>query len=151
MKRELTSKEIKFDISKTEYINDDSSNSISEYDDAFRKIKRALKITKEGYNLYLVDSFSKRSLKKIINFIEEEYRDLEPPKDICYVSLEDENKPEAIFVANGRGKKLKETVGNIKNSYLEAIDDFYSDSTNEEKDFLVEEVENKRNDYSIYA
>lgn len=147
MKRELTSKEIKFDISKTEYINDDSSNSISEYDDAFRKIKRALKITKEGYNLYLVDSFSKRSLKKIINFIEEEYRDLEPPKDICYVSLEDENKPEAIFVANGRGKKLKETVGNIKNSYLEAIDDFYSDSTNEEKDFLVEEVENKRNDY----
>ena len=80
MKRELTSKEIKFDISKTEYINDDSSNSISEYDDAFRKIKRALKITKEGYNLYLVDSFSKRSLKKIINFIEEEYRDLEPPK-----------------------------------------------------------------------
>ena len=59
--------------------------------------------------------------------------------------MEDENKPEAIFVANGKGKKLKETVSNIKKS--DVIDDFYSDSTNDEKDFLVEEVENKRNDY----
>ena len=94
------------------------------------------------------DSFSKNKLKDLINFIEDEYKDLDPPKDICYVTLEDENKPEAIFVANGKGKKLKETVSNIKKSYLDVIDDFYSDSTNDEKDFLVEEVENKRNDYN---
>ena len=34
-----------------------------------------------------------------------------------------------------------------KEEHEKVIDDFYSDSTNEEKDFLVEEVENKRNDY----
>ena len=145
MKRELTPNEIKFDISIDKNI--EKSNNVPEYEDAFAKIKRALKITKEGYNLYLVDSFSKNKLKDLINFIEDEYKDLDPPKDICYVTLEDENKPEAIFVANGKGKKLKETVSNIKKSYLDVIDDFYSDSTNDEKDFLVEEVENKRNDY----
>ena len=145
MKRELTPNEIKFDISIDKNI--EKSNNVSEYEEAFAKIKRALKITKEGYNLYLVDSFSKKKLKELINFIEDEYKELEPPKDICYVTLEDENKPEAIFVANGKGKKLKETVSNIKKSYLDVIDDFYSDSTNDEKDFLVEEVENKRNDY----
>ena len=42
-----------------------------------------------------------------------------------------------------KGKKLKETVDNIKNCYLEAIDDFYSDSTNDEKDYLVEEIQTK--------
>ena len=145
MKRELLPSEIKFDISIDK--DTDQSNNISEYEEAFSKIKRTMKITKEGYNLYLVDSFSKKKIKDLINFIEEEYKDLEPPKDICYVTLEDENKPEAIFVANGKGKKLKETVGDIKKSYLDVIDDFYSDSTNDEKDFLVEEVENKRNDY----
>ena len=134
MKRELTPNEIKFDISIDKNI--EKSNNVPEYEDAFAKIKRALKITKEGYNLYLVDSFSKNKLKDLINFIEDEYKDLDPPKDICYVTLEDENKPEAIFVANGKGKKLKETVSNIKKSYLDVIDDFYSDSTNDEKDFL---------------
>src|SRR5574344_1165815 len=108
MKRELTPNEIKFDISIDKNI--EKSNNVPEYEDAFAKIKRALKITKEGYNLYLVDSFSKNKLKDLINFIEDEYKDLDPPKDICYVTLEDENKPEAIFVANGKGKKLKETV-----------------------------------------
>ena len=88
MKRELTPNEIKFDISIDKNI--EKSNNVSEYEEAFAKIKRALKITKEGYNLYLVDSFSKKKLKELINFIEDEYKELEPPKDICYVTLEDD-------------------------------------------------------------
>ena len=112
MKRELTPNEIKFDISIDKNI--EKSNNVSEYEEAFAKIKRALKITKEGYNLYLVDSFSKKKLKELINFIEDEYKELEPPKDICYVTLEDENKPEAIFVANGKGKKFTFLIVNLK-------------------------------------
>lgn len=102
MKRELTPNEIKFDISIDKNI--EKSNNVPEYEDAFAKIKRALKITKEGYNLYLVDSFSKNKLKDLINFIEDEYKDLDPPKDICYVTLEDENKPEAILLPMAKGK-----------------------------------------------
>ena len=31
-------------------------------------------------------------------------RILDPPKDICYVTLEDENKPEAILLPMAKGK-----------------------------------------------
>lgn len=147
MREKITPNEIKFELPKPEDINIEKTTGIPEWEDAYKKIKRALSIKKEGYNLYLIDTFSNDNIKSLMGFIEEEYKNLDSPKDICYVTLEDENKPEAIFVANGKGKKLKETVSNIKSLYLEVIDDFYSDSTNEEKDFLVEEVENKRNDY----
>ena len=147
MREKITPNEIKFELPKPEDINIEKTRGIPEWEDAYKKIKRALSIKKEGYNLYLIDTFSNDNIKSLMSFIEEEYKNLDSPKDICYVTLEDENKPEVIFVANGRGKKLKETVSNIKSSYLEVIDDFYSDSTNEEKDFLVEDVENKRNDY----
>lgn len=147
MGRELAPSEIVFDLSLTENTNSEGSRSIPEIDSAYKKIGRALNIDKEGYNLYLIDSFSKDKLKEIVSYIEDQYKDLRTPKDICYVTLEETNKPEAIFVSNGKGKKLKETVSEVKNNYLEAIDDFYSDSTNDEKDFLIEEVQNKRNNY----
>ena len=135
MKRELTPSEIKFKISVTDNEDKEGTKGISEFNNAYRKIERALSIDKEGYNLYLIDTFSRDKLNELIKFVEEKYKDLEAPRDICYVTLEDINKPEAIFVSNGQGNKLKEAVDNIKNSYLEAIDDFYSDSTNDEKDY----------------
>ncbi|MDU2266744.1 AAA family ATPase [Clostridium celatum] len=147
MKRELTPSEIKFKISVTDNEDKEGTKGISEFNNAYRKIERALSIDKEGYNLYLIDTFSRDKLNELIKFVEEKYKDLEAPRDICYITLEDINKPEAIFVSNGQGNKLKEAVDNIKNSYLEAIDDFYSDSTNDEKDYLVEEIQTKRNNY----
>ncbi len=147
MKRELTPSEIVFNLSITESENNEDTRNIPEIDAAYKKIGRALNIDKDGYNLYLIDSFSKDKLKEIIGYIEEQYKDLKTPKDICYVTLEEPNKPEAIFVTNGKGKKLKETVAEVKNCYLEVIDDFYSDSTNDEKDFLIEEIQNKRTNY----
>ena len=69
-----------------------------------KKLKEHLSIKKEGYNLYLIDTFSNDNIKSLMSFIEEEYKNLDSPKDICYVTLEDENKPEAIFVANGKAK-----------------------------------------------
>lgn len=147
MKKELAPSEIVFNLSLAESVDSAGTRSIPEVDAAYKKIGRALNIDKDGYNLYLIDSFSKEKLKDIVSYIEEQYKDLKTPKDICYVTLEDTNKPEAIFVSNGKGKKLKETVLEVKNSYLEAIDDFYSDSNSDEKDFLIEEIQNKRNNY----
>lgn len=147
MKRELAPSEIVFNLSVTESENNEGTRNIPEIDAGYKKVGRALNIDKDGYNLYLIDSFSKDKLKEIINYIEEQYKDLKIPKDICYVTLEEINKPEAIFVTNGKGKKLKETVAEVKNCYLEVIDDFYSDSTNDEKDFLIEEIQNKRTNY----
>ena len=138
MKRELAPSEIKFNIPLTESKLEENTKGIKEFDEAYKKIERAITIDKEGYNLYLIDTFSKDKLKDLTSFIENTYKDLEAPRDICYVTLEDVNKPEAIFVANGKGNKLKETVDEIKNSYLEVVDDFYGDSSNDEKDYLVE-------------
>lgn len=147
MKRELTPSEIKFKISATDSEFDKGTKGIKEFDNAYKKVERAISIDKEGYNLYLIDTFSKDKLKDLTAFIENKYKDLEAPRDICYVTLEDVNRPEAIFVANGRGKKLKETVDNIKNCYLEAVDDFYGDSSNDEKDYLVEDIQTRRTNY----
>lgn len=147
MKRELTPSEIMFKLEVTDADVDKGTKGIKEFNDAYKKVERAINIDKEGYNLYLIDTFSKDKLKELTAFIEKKYKDLEAPRDICYVTLEDVNSPEAIFVANGKGKKLKETVDDIKNCYLEAVDDFYGDSSNDEKDYLVEDIQNKRNSY----
>ena len=147
MKRELTPSEIMFKLEVTDTDVERGTKGIKEFNDAYKRIERAINIDKEGYNLYLIDTFSKDKLKDLTTFIEKKYKDLEAPRDICYVTLEDVNRPEAIFVANGKGKKLKETVDDIKNCYLEAVDDFYGDSSNDEKDYLVEDIQNKRNSY----
>lgn len=144
MKKELTPNEILFDLSIPEDDEFKDIQGIPEFNEAYKRINRALSIDKEGYNLYLIDSFSKDKLKELINYIENKYKNRNSPKDICYVTIGDEKKPEAIFVANGKGNKLKETVEEIKNAYLEIIDDFYKESTEEEKDFLVEEVQGRR-------
>lgn len=147
MKRELSPSEITFKISIPDNEELKEVHGIQEFDEAYKKISRALSIDKEGYNLYLIDSFSKEKIKELTNFIEEQYKNLDLPKDICYVTLGDEKRPEPIFVSNGKGKKLKEVVEDIKNAYLEIIDDFYDESSDDEKDFLVEEIQGRRNDY----
>ncbi len=146
MKKELTPNEILFDLSIPENDEFKDIQGIPEFNEAYKRISRALSIDKEGYNLYLIDSYSKDKLKELMNYIENKYKNLNSPKDICYVTIGNEKKPEAIFVSNGKGNKLKETVENIKNLYLDIIGDFYRESTEEEKDFLVEEVQGRRNE-----
>lgn len=147
MRKELTSQEVKFNFKFKESDLKGSVTKIPEIDSEYEKIGRALNINKEGYNLYLIDSFSKEKLKKLQGYIEEQYKYLEPPKDICYVSLEDDKKPEVLFVSNGNGKKLKDAVEEIRNNYIEIVEEFYNASSEDEKDELIEEIQSKRNDY----
>ena len=147
MKRELTPKEVNFNYDFKKSILKGNITEISEIDEEYGKIGRALNIRKEGYNLYLIDSFSKEKLEKLKTYIGEQYRYLPPPKDICYVILENEKKPEVLFVTNGNGKKLVEAVKNIREDYMDLIEEFYNSSTEDEKDKLIEEVQNKRNSY----
>ena len=147
MRKELTSQEVKFNFKFKESDLKGSVTKIPEIDSEYEKIGRALNINKEDYNLYLIDSFSKEKLKKLQGYIEEQYKYLEPPKDICYVSLEDDKKPEVLFVSNGNGKKLKDAVEEIRNNYIEIVEEFYNASSEDEKDELIEEIQSKRNDY----
>jgi lon-related putative ATP-dependent protease len=147
MKKELTSQEVKFNFKFKESTLEGSVTMIPEIDGEYEKIGRALDIKKEGYNIYLIDSFSKEKLMKLQAYIREQYKYLEPPKDICYVVLEDYKRPEVLFISNGNGKKLKDAVQEVRNNYIELVEEFYNSSTEDEKDELIEDIQNKRNSY----
>jgi lon-related putative ATP-dependent protease len=146
MKKELTSQEVKynFNYSKLTKNNFIGNNTLEA---EYTKIGRALKINKEGYNLYLVDTFSKDKIEKLKQYIEEQYKYLEPPKDICYVILEDSKKPETLFVNNGNGRKLCNAVEEIKNHYIDIVEEFYNSSSDSKKEDLIDEIQNKRDNY----
>lgn len=147
MRKELTPKEVifNFEISESEGVK--KLKDIDEIKSNYKKIKRALNIKKEGYNLYLIDTFSKEKVDELVLFIEEEYKSLEPPSDICYVTLKENKKPFPIFLTNGRGKELKEEIKNLKEEYLIKAIEFYNTSSNEEKDTIVDDIHSKRNTY----
>ena len=146
MRKKLTPKEIKYNLNEIEK-NIKFQKYNNELYSEFDKIGRAVAIEKEGYNLYLVDSFSCEKVDKLKKYVEEQYKYLEPPKDICYVVLENAKKPEALFVKNGNGKKLKESIEEIRINYMERVEDFYNQSTEEEKDELIDEIQDKRSKY----
>ncbi|MBS5986780.1 AAA family ATPase [Clostridium sp.] len=148
MKRELTPNEVLFKVDLNE--GDDNKirlKDIPEITSAYEKIKRAISIDEEGYNLYIIDSFSKDKLENLTKFIEKLYKSAEAPKDICYVTINDPKRPEPIFLTNGKGAKLKETIENIKNSYYEVAMEFYNTSSESEKDRIIDEVHSKRTNY----
>lgn len=144
MDRELIPKEIIYDFKIDTIGIREDVNSMPEYDQVYEKIKTALEIDKEGYNVYLIDDFSKDKLEKIVNFIKENYKIKDKPQDICYVVHGDEKAPKAMFLPGGKGAKLKEAVENIQNFYLEITYDFYNSSSNKEKETIVDNLQKIR-------
>jgi lon-related putative ATP-dependent protease len=145
MNLELTPQEILYRFQVPEIDSKDRLDHMPEYDEVYKKIKTAIEINKEGYNVYLIDDFSKDKIKNIIEFIEDLFKDREKPKDICYVTLEDDRCPKAIFLSNGMGNKLKKTLDTVQNSYAEAIFRFYNNSNNKEKEEILQHIQRKRN------
>ena len=147
MIRKLTFDEVKFNFEFKQLEEKGTVTTIPELDSEYEKIGRALNIKKEGYNVYLIDSFSKEKLEKLTAYIKEQYKYLPPPNDVCYVILEDYKKPEVLFIANGNGKKLVEVLKEVRDSYIDIVEEFYNISSEDEKDELIEEVQSKRNNY----
>lgn len=147
MKKELTPNEVLFNVDLSEGDDKTRLKDIPEITSAYEKIKRAISINEEGYNLYIIDSFSKDKLEKLTSYIGELYKDAEEPKDICYVTINDPRRPEAIFLNNGKGTKLKEALESIKNSYYEVAMEFYNSSSESEKDSIIDEIHSKRSNY----
>lgn len=146
MKKKLTPQEIIYDFNFDNIHLREEINNMPEYDEVYRKIKTALEIDKEGYNVYLIDDFSKHKLESIIEFVRENLKDRGKPQDICYVVKDDEKYPKALFLPGGKGKRLKETLDDIQKLYAEITYEFYNSSTNKEKEEIVENIQQKRND-----
>jgi lon-related putative ATP-dependent protease len=146
MKKELTPKEIIFCASDDDYIKN-NTNRIPEITSTLIKIKKGLSIQKDGYNIYYVDSFSKEKLKNLAEYVKSIYKQLPAPKDICYVTAQDQLNPMALFLPNGKGNLLKDMIDDIKEKYYDCIIDFYNSSSDEEKEDIIEDISEKRNDY----
>lgn len=147
MKRELTLSEVLFNFSTKEGEAKGELKDVPQINSFYKKIEKAISIKDKNYNLFIIDKFSDQRLKKIIQCVEQVFSDTKPPSDICYAIDKDANKPRAIFVENGNGKKLKLSVNNIKDRYYEVCTEFYNTSSDEEKDKIIEEVSLKRSKY----
>ena len=147
MKRQLTLKEILYDMDFSSMDENLISPQIPGYDELYWSIKRSLEIKQEGFNLYLIDDFSKDKLNNIKEYIKNIYEDKEAPKDICYVTYEDEKRPKAIKVSNGIGNILKNMIQEIQDFYQEILYKFYNNATIKEKEDLTEELQDKRSQF----
>ncbi|BCZ48567.1 ATP-dependent protease [Clostridium gelidum] len=147
MKKELTPSEIIFCASCADNIKKSNINRIPEITSTLNKIKKNLSIKKDGYNIYYVDSFSKEKLENLVEYVENIYEKLPPPKDICYVTSQEQVNPKALLMQNGKGNILKEMIEDIKEKYFECIIDFYNSSSDDEKEDIIEDISEKRNDY----
>ncbi|KIE47156.1 hypothetical protein U732_1526 [Clostridium argentinense CDC 2741] len=146
MKRKLTPKEVIYNFELGGISSKKNKSMLPQYSEAYKKIKTALEIDKEGYNVYLVDDYSMDKVKRIIEYIENVLKDRDKPDDICYVVKNDEKKPIPIFVSNGFGKKFKATLEDIQSSLIEYTFEFYNNSISKEKEKLVDTIQKKRNE-----
>jgi len=146
MNRELTPKDIIYEFDIEDMGERESLDSMPQYLDVIENIKTAMSIDKEGFNVYLIDNFSKETLKDVKRYVERIFEHKGKPQDICYVIYEDEKSPKPIFVSNGKGNKLKEILEEMQNEYLECTFQFYNNSTNKEKEEVQEGIQKKRNE-----
>ncbi|MGH4120076.1 AAA family ATPase [Clostridium sp.] len=146
MKRELTPSEIIYEFDIEDIKVQDPLDVMPQYMDVIENIKTGLGIDKEGFNIYLIDDFSKEGLKDIVKYVNNIFEKRSKPMDICYVLFEDDKSPKPIFVSNGVGNKLKKVIKEIQNEYLECTFEFYNSSINKEKDDIAENIQKQRTD-----
>ncbi|MEY8762329.1 MULTISPECIES: AAA family ATPase [Clostridium] len=123
----------------------DGLDAESEYGEIYEKIKASLNIDKEGYNIYIIENFSKNRLKNIMGFIDKIMENKKSVQDICYIVVKDNRRPKTLFLPAGKGKKLKNMLARIQNLYFRSTYEFYNDSGNKQKEILKKDLQIKRN------
>lgn len=143
---ELSPKDIIYEFSFNKNIVREESEYIPGYDDIYKKLKSALEIEEDGYNVYLIDDFSRNKIDNIKNFIGKILEKKQGLKDICYVLYHDPKKPKNLFLPKGKGNKLKEAVKNLQMAFSENTFNFYNSTANKEKENLIDSMQKKRNE-----
>lgn len=148
MKRKLTSKEVIFQFDfKGEDMDLSKDCVLHEYKDVYKEIEEIVLHDEKGdLNIYLVDEFSKDKINDLISRIEEILEGKNPPKDICYVIYDNEKAPKVLILKNGMAVKLKESLEFVKEEVYKIILKFYSTSSANDKDLIMDELNKKRSD-----
>lgn len=150
MVKELTPAQVVFNFEKIDIakgLKGNSQDYIPNMDSIYDSIDQSLSIRREGYNLYIIDNFSKEKLNEIIKCVSRKLTEKNKPKDILYVTYEEKREPKAMFLSNGMGQRFKECIDKLKKEYQEKIFDFYNSSLSSEKDNIIDGLAQKRNQY----
>jgi predicted ATP-dependent protease len=142
----LIPNEVLYNIRLPQIRVEELSCDIPQYSDVLKKIKSAIDIQGDGYNIFLIDSCCRSKIDTIQEYIDDILKYRDKPKDICYVTKEDERSPIPLKVSNGMGNRLKEITKSIRNEYEHGIFKFYNNFSSKEKDELIEDIELRRND-----
>ncbi|MDP4088208.1 MAG: AAA family ATPase [Bacillota bacterium] len=144
MNLELNAKNILFRADIPKYKKEDFIYTIPAYEEILDKIKTYISMESEGYNIYLIDNYSKYKTENIMDTIRNSLVG-KKLKDICYVTTENDKEPEPIILSKGNGLELKASLEEIQNGYSELAVNFYNCSL-KQKDEIIKDMQKKRNE-----
>ncbi|KYH35646.1 Lon protease [Clostridium tepidiprofundi DSM 19306] len=144
MFRELKAEEVIYDFSLDDIDFKEEFKLIPEYKDVYSRIKTAINIEKTGFNVFLIDDFSNEKLDNLIEFIKNILKGRHKPRDVCYIILEDSSTPVPMYIENGKGILLKESIKKIQKCYDDIVYDFYNNTTSVEKEKLLNFLEKSK-------
>ncbi len=144
MIRELSPDKIIYNIDLEDIKAQEEPIKEIDYSEILKKVKRAMEIKDDGFNLYIADEFSEVKIKKIQDFLKDVVKDREAPGDICLVNLKDIKTPEVLYLRNSMGNRLKSALEKLKDLFFENVYRFYNNSGCEEKEQAYDAYEKKK-------
>jgi len=135
-----------FDFSSTEDLEPFEEGIIGQ-NRAVEAVDFGLNVEKEGYNIFMTglpgtgkSTFAKKAT-------EDKSKDKEVPPDLCYVyNFEDSEKPQALKLPSGIGKKLKKDMEKLIQELKEEIPAaFEGEEYEEKKNQIMSEYQKKSN------
>ncbi|MDP4143266.1 MAG: AAA family ATPase [Bacillota bacterium] len=145
MQREAGINEIVYNID-LEISQRGADKRIPEYEQVYDKIREAFEIDRYGYNIYLIDQYSKEKLANLMDYTTELLKQKSAPKDICYVTCEDDKAPKCLIISSGKGELLKNKMQQLKKEYSNITFDFYNSPVNKEKETILENLQKNKNE-----
>ena len=106
MKKKLSENEVIFHFNLNKNYGNLSFKDLEEISDVRKKIKKSIDIDKPGYNLFIVDNYSRDRIEITRKWIENMYRGKKLPTDIVLCTLQDINNPISLILPGGKGKYL---------------------------------------------
>lgn len=145
MNRKLTPNDVIYNSNLEEnIIHADEKVEFEEFDTLYSNIKNGLHINDSGYNIYIVDGFSRDKLNKITNYISEVLNPEYKPMDICYITEDNSENITSLKMSGGCGNKLAQYINEIKKMYLKLTYEFYNEYENKEKEEIINSIQNKK-------
>ncbi len=145
MERALSPEEVIYKFKTNNIVRNYGEFTLPQYIDVYSKIKTSIEVDRDGYNMYLIGEFPKERVKHIISYVKNILKNEEAPKDICYVIKDNSKEPIPIILNSGMGIKLKEELLSLQKLYDDLSFEFYNNLDNEEKDSLINNIQQNRN------